>query len=422
MSRRRSVRRAALAATLATAAALWSQAGLARATITVVNADAPGVGFNDPTPTAPVGGNPGTTIGEQRLNVFLLAAERWGGILSSSVAIEVLGSFAALPCTSGSATLGQAGPQSRHANFAGADANSVWYPQALANALARSDLASGTEDMLAFFNGGIDNNDSCLNGVNWYYGFDNQPPGNDVDFLNTIMHELAHGLGFAGFTDLTSGAYTGNPALPDLFALNTFDTDLGLLWTDMTNAQRQASATNNGDVVWAGANVAQIADEILSNGFTDGLTRLYTPADLRVGSSVYHFDESVSPNALMEPRLRPSLTAATNVDLTAAFMADIGWTIDDGDGDLVPDVNDNCSEAANATQRDTDGDNFGNLCDADFNNDLVVNFIDLGAMKGAFFSTDEDTDLNGDGQVNFLDLGLMKAAFFGVPGPSGLAP
>ncbi|MBL8112833.1 MAG: peptidase, partial [Acidobacteria bacterium] len=37
------------------------------ATITIINADPAGVGFNDPTPAAPVGGNMGMTIGEQRL-------------------------------------------------------------------------------------------------------------------------------------------------------------------------------------------------------------------------------------------------------------------------------------------------------------------------------------------------------------------
>jgi hypothetical protein len=33
----------------------------ASAHITVVNVDGPNEGFNDPTPAAPVGGNPGTT-------------------------------------------------------------------------------------------------------------------------------------------------------------------------------------------------------------------------------------------------------------------------------------------------------------------------------------------------------------------------
>ena len=42
----------------------------AAATIVIVNNNNPGVGFNDPTPAAPVGGNPGTTIGQQRLMVI----------------------------------------------------------------------------------------------------------------------------------------------------------------------------------------------------------------------------------------------------------------------------------------------------------------------------------------------------------------
>ena len=49
------------------------------ATITIINLDGAGEGFNDPTPAAPVGGNPGTTIGAQRLFVFNHAAGIWGG-------------------------------------------------------------------------------------------------------------------------------------------------------------------------------------------------------------------------------------------------------------------------------------------------------------------------------------------------------
>jgi hypothetical protein len=40
------------------------------ATITIVNGDAAGVGFNDTTPAVQVGGNTGTTLGEQRLIAF----------------------------------------------------------------------------------------------------------------------------------------------------------------------------------------------------------------------------------------------------------------------------------------------------------------------------------------------------------------
>ena len=44
------------------------------ATIVIVNQNAVGVGFNDPSAVAPVGGNPGTTLGQQRLLAFQHAA------------------------------------------------------------------------------------------------------------------------------------------------------------------------------------------------------------------------------------------------------------------------------------------------------------------------------------------------------------
>jgi hypothetical protein len=92
----------------------------------------------------------------------------------------------------------------------------------------------------------------------------------------------------------------------------------------------------------------------------------------------------------------------------------------DSDGDGVSDTSDNCTLLANADQRDTDSDGFGNVCDPDLDNSGFVNFTDLGLMKAAFFGVDPDADFDGDGQVNFTDLGTMKAFFFQPPGPSGL--
>ena len=79
------------------------------ATITIVNGNAPGVGFNDPTPAAPVGGNAGTTLGQQRLNAFQFAANVWGSTLDSKVEIRILATFEPLSCTTSSAVLGSAG-------------------------------------------------------------------------------------------------------------------------------------------------------------------------------------------------------------------------------------------------------------------------------------------------------------------------
>lgn len=92
----------------------------------------------------------------------------------------------------------------------------------------------------------------------------------------------------------------------------------------------------------------------------------------------------------------------------------------DSDGDSVPDISDNCVERSNVDQVDGDGDNYGNACDADLNNDCEVTVQDLGLFRLVFFSDDIAADFNADGVVNFVDLGIMRAAFFGTPGPSGL--
>lgn len=78
----------------------------AAATITIVNMDGPGEGFNDPTPAAPVGGNPGTTVGQQRLIAFQFAADIWGATLTDSVEIKIQAAFNPLPCSASSGVLG----------------------------------------------------------------------------------------------------------------------------------------------------------------------------------------------------------------------------------------------------------------------------------------------------------------------------
>lgn len=66
----------------------------AKASFVLNPTDAAGVGFNDPTPAAPVGGNGGTTLGQQRLNAIRYALYLWGNTVDSPVPIVVDVSFA----------------------------------------------------------------------------------------------------------------------------------------------------------------------------------------------------------------------------------------------------------------------------------------------------------------------------------------
>lgn len=89
----------------------------------------------------------------------------------------------------------------------------------------------------------------------------------------------------------------------------------------------------------------------------------------------------------------------------------------DSDSDGEPDATDNCTNVSNASQLDSDGDGYGNACDGDFNNDCIVNFLDIAAFANEFLGTNAIFDLNGDGAVNFLDFSSLANAFLSIPGP-----
>lgn len=223
----------------------------------IINSDSAGVGFNDPTPVVPIGGNSGTTLGQQRLNVYLKAAERWTAALDTDVDIRVRGSFAPLECTDTSAVLGQTFVFSWHANFPNAPRTDVWYPAALANKFAGSDLGPTQDDMFIQFNSAVDN-PTCLGDRSWYYGFDGNENGNNDSLYHVVLHEIAHGLGMSSraTTDFLNGR-------PSVFDLNTLDIQAGLRWDQMTKEQRDVSQLNTGNLVWAGPSVTRMAPSYL---------------------------------------------------------------------------------------------------------------------------------------------------------------
>jgi hypothetical protein len=250
--------RAAVAAGLAMATGLASAA----ATIVIVNNDAAGVGFNDPTVVAPVGGNTGTTLGAQRLNAFQAAANKWGATLTSTVTIRIRSQFTALTCTATSAVLGSAGATEVFRNFTSAPQIDAWYGKALANKLQGSDLDSATPDINANFNVNL-GQPGCLTGTFFYLGLDNNH-GSNIDLVTVLTHEFAHGLGFQTFTNGSTGAQlSGFPSIWDFFL---FDTATGLTWNQETAAQRVASATSTTKLAWNGANVTSAVPQVLALG------------------------------------------------------------------------------------------------------------------------------------------------------------
>ena len=246
----------------------------AHATNIVINViDGPAEGFNDPTSVMPVTGNPGTTLGEQRLNVFQAAADVWETKLDSDIDIVVDAQFNPLFCSPGGAILGSAGPQTLHTNFANSPIADVLYVGALANSLQNSDL-SATSDIIATFNSNLDvGASSCLGGQGWDYRI-GSPTGSALELFTTILHELAHGLGFLSLVDLDTGAKAFN--LDDAFMLNLFDRTTDKTWPSMSNGERLASQVNTGNLVWAGPQVIAEAGFLVNGVQPEGVQNVCT--------------------------------------------------------------------------------------------------------------------------------------------------
>jgi len=363
------------------------------ATFMINNLDGPGEGFNDATPVAPVGGNNGTTLGQQRLNLFQKAAEIWGAAIQSAVPIVIQANFDPLSCNASSAVLGSAGTIQIIRDFTGAPRPNTWYHIALANAIAGVDLLPDSDDISATFNSSIDNNNNCLSVTNWYLGYDHNH-GNDIDLLVVLLHEFAHGLGFSGFSNLTYGTNLGG--VPDIYSHFTLDNSSGMHWDEMSNGQRRNSATNTGNVVWDGPAVLAGAAGFLTGGADPaGHARLYAPNPVQPGSSISHFDTAASPNLLMEPYINPNL--GSDLDLTDEQLIDVGWIRADTDGDGVADALDNCPQDPNPGQTDTDGEGAGDACDNDIDGDGLDNAMEL-SLGTDPVNPDSDGDYLDDGK------------------------
>ena len=301
--------------------------------VEVRNSDGADIGFNDPTPAAPVGRNPGTTLGEQRLYVYQYAADVWSPRLQGSVPVVVSASFADLGGSATSAVLGFARPSTIHRDFPGAALDKTWYVAALANQMNGEDqndlipaecpvtlLGLTCPEIESKFNGSVDG-DEVLGAVDFYYGLDGAS-GGDIDFLSVVLHEIGHGLGVIGFIDPSTGAKFFD--YDDAYIRNCTDPDRnprGL--ADMSDLQRQLAIVNDGNLQWTGDAVVANSGKLTSGTHENGAVQLYAPATWRSGSSLSHFDTDVTPNELMEPFLNSP--APHNMTLTVAMMKDIGW-------------------------------------------------------------------------------------------------
>jgi hypothetical protein len=269
-------------------------------TIVIINVDGPNEGFNDPTPAAPVGGNPATTKGAQRLFAFQHAVNIWGSTLDSPVTIRIQAAFNPL----GANVLGSAGPTFLFSDFGsvglypGPEFANTWYFSALADKRAGAELNPGFNDINCQFSSDF----------NFYLGVDNNH-GAQNDLVVVLLHEFGHGLNFANAVNEANGANLAGQT--DIYARHTFDNTTNLFWDQMTQAQRQASAINFGNVVWVGANVSAGVPSVLIFGSPE--VRVLTPPSI-AGTKQFGTAAFGTPITLLAAPVTGTIVPAVDVD------------------------------------------------------------------------------------------------------------
>jgi hypothetical protein len=120
--------------------------------------------------------------------------------------------------------------------------------------------------------------------------------------------------------------------------------------------------------------------------------------------------------------MRLTVFAATLAFLLWGTPAFAG-TEPDFDNDGIGDQIDNCSIHANTGQDDTDGDDCGNICDANYTNSGLVGFNDYVLFSGYYGKTNREQGCHFEVipgcKVGFNDFIYFAGVYLTQPGPSG---
>lgn len=242
----------------------------------------------------------------------------WSSLLGGTIPIVVDVCWTTL----GGNLLAQGGPSAFYQNFTGATQNNTVYPIALANQLNDSDFNGIGVEMQIRFN----------SARSWYSGTDGQVPAGQFDLVSVALHELGHGIGFAGTMnwdngtapnecDGTNGAgcYGSTPDIYDRFTQNTGGQSLLSL---PNNSVQLGNLLIGNALVFAGANATAV------NG--NAAPRLFAPAAWQLGSSHQHLDEATfngTAHVLMTPTLNAREAIHHPGEVMLGVLRDLGWRI-----------------------------------------------------------------------------------------------
>jgi len=218
---------------------------------------------------------------------FQAAVDVWGANFASKVPVTIDATWSR---TSSSGVLGSARPGSYFAGFDGAPDASLWYPSALANALAGKDLDPESAEMVIQVN----------SAASWNTRNDGAPRLTEYDLQSVFLHEMGHGLGFLSTDSYDSFFGYGSIEQPTPYDAYAQLPD-GRRLSDLPTPSIELGKALTSTLVWSGSL------GIAANGGTKPL--LYTPLRYEEGSSVSHLDEATYSKSDLNRIMTPNLDA-----------------------------------------------------------------------------------------------------------------
>ncbi len=296
-------------------------------TIEVTYTDEQGTGFYDEAELteeqkALLGeaGNEAQTLGEARRNAFEYAADLLADKLGGDTSVNIEASF------TDDGTYLAALTYKKLVRLEGSD---LFYHTSLAEAISGEELNGQDPDARLIFSERYD----------FYYGFELMYLQSPYDFVEIVIHELIHALGFTS-SITQDGSFSRNSVIIDgstrqLEAVQIFDAQLysqrhGKLLVDLSAAERLEAVTSDTGLLWDGTNggenpcsygqrMAELQPQHVIAA--DGKPRLWAPPSFQL---IAHLNiETVDTMSWQTPMKRRAM------DLSLGMLKDMGWEIED---------------------------------------------------------------------------------------------
>lgn len=245
---------------------------------------------------------------------FEYAVQLWESKLVSTVPIRISATWSSL---SGS-TLAQSGTSRIYRNFTNAPYSNVWYPVALAEAIAKRELNVTSE---------ADINVTVNSNINWYFGTDARAQSGRFDFVTVVLHEIAHGIGITSTLEVldngTQGQWgqNGSGYIYDVFIQDSQKRQV-INTSIYSNPSTSLKTVITGGVLFFG---------LRDSKFANALPRIHAPTSYTEGVSISHLDESTYPvgsaNSLMSPNIRSAEVNHSQGELLLNILLQMGWGV-----------------------------------------------------------------------------------------------